>query len=161
MCKWPVRPQSPQCKSFFLKFYPSKSPGFGSKAVQRSVLCSRCTSWRQPGCKSWWCSRIKSFCRQQEAITFQVSSLLVRLPERYDIFKAKWMRKSFRPLSSGSSEIPRDHYRSLTGRRPEWRQLKWHLLAQSNKDAILQNAFSMHARGEHKFCLSLHWNACS
>lgn len=128
--------------------------------MQRAVLFSPSTSWRQSGYKPWWCSRTKSICRQQEAITFQVSSLLVRLRcERYDIFKAKWTRKSFRPPSSGSSELPRDHYRSRTGRRPEWRQLKWHLLAQSNKDAILQNVFSMRAWGELCCCLSRRWNA--
>lgn len=56
---------------------------------------------------------IKSFCRQQETITFQVSLASGVTPLIWHV-QSEIDAESFRQSSSGSGELPGDHYHSLT-----------------------------------------------
>lgn len=76
------------------------------------------------------------------------SPLLVELRDWYGIFKVKLMQKAsaqeFRKRWAAQGPL----LRTQTGRQPDCGELKWHLLAQSNKGAISQNVFSIHVEKE-------------
>lgn len=77
-----------------------------------NLSISVCAGWRQCMMKPLEKSRIKSFSRQQETITFQVS-LASRVTRLIWHLQSEIDAESFRSPSSGSGELPRDHYSAL------------------------------------------------
>lgn len=83
-----------------------------SQKQKLNLSISMCASWRQCMMKPLEKSGIKSFSRQQETITFQVS-LASRITRLIWHLQSEIDAESFRSPSSGSGELPRDHYSAL------------------------------------------------
>lgn len=83
-----------------------------SQKLKLNLCISVCASWRQCMMKLLQKSGIKSFSRQQETITFQVS-LASRVTRLIWHLQSEIDAESFRSPSSGSSALPRDHYSAL------------------------------------------------